>query len=375
MSLRMIKDVLKPRDITTHCPLCGRAFARFPSDEEHIFPQWLQRQYDLWNRRLNIPNFIGKRYTTVKIRVCQRCNGKTFGQLEARVAPVFAESDAFGAAANLLSDDDIAVWLGKIFWLLIRKSHSALDFRTRDLPEPDQIFPNDLFPGTLYLGMFERAFATGKGLVSCYAGDPPIPEFFYSEPYSLYRFRIDTLDQRFEAFDFADSPVLGVALRSGNFGTVCLFDGGVHRRFRRRWYDFLEGEALHPVQFSEVTARILYDRTVLHEDAARVTYYWNEPLKLVVAQGHTRRSFDPFLAENHDPKRLAAFIGGHTLNDPDQILQPDGQIVSFLHDSKGRFKRFAVTEEELAAARSDPDQIVVGPMKTRWRIGLKEERN
>src|SRR6185295_8815541 len=104
--------------------------------------------------------------------------------LETCLAPVFSGPDPFTAAAQL-DDYDLAVWLGKIFWLLIRKSHSVVDFRTRDLPEQDRILPNDMLPGTLYLGMIQRAFATGKGMVSCYAGDPPIPEFFYGEPYSL----------------------------------------------------------------------------------------------------------------------------------------------------------------------------------------------
>ena len=88
MSLRMISDVLKPKDVETHCPLCGRSFARFPSDEEHIFSRWLQHHHHLWTRRLNIPNFTGKAYKSVKIRICKRCNGKTFGNLERFVVRV-----------------------------------------------------------------------------------------------------------------------------------------------------------------------------------------------------------------------------------------------------------------------------------------------
>jgi hypothetical protein len=296
-------------------------------------------------------------------------------------APVGDQSPIRGierslGAALALSDDEIAIWLGKIFWLLIRKSHSVVDFRTRDLPVPDRIVPNDVFPGTLFLGMIERAYATGKGMVCCYATDPPFPEFFYSEPYSLYRYRIDTRDDRFEAFDFMDSPVtLGVAFRSGNFGVVCIYDGGIHRRFRRPHYDFLVGEALHPIQFAEVTGRILYDQTVLHEDATKVTYYWNKSLNSVIAKCHTPRSFDPYLEENHDPVRLAAFIGRHTFSDPAKILQPNGRTVSCLHGSDGRFKRFAVTDDEVEAARQDPDQIVFGPIDAKWRTGRKVAEN
>ena len=188
MSLRMISGVLKPKDVTTHCPLCGRAFSRFPSNEEHIYPKWLQHHHNLWNRRLTIPNFLGKKYKTVKITICERCNGKTFGKLETRIAPLLTSADPFAAAATL-DDDELAVWLGKIFWLLVRKSHSAMDYRTRDLPQPERILPDELLPGTLFLGMLERTYAMRRGMACCHDGDLAIPEFFYGPPYSLYRFK------------------------------------------------------------------------------------------------------------------------------------------------------------------------------------------
>src|SRR5260221_4584012 len=254
MSLCMLSVLLNPLDVSTPFALCVLAFARFPSDEEHIFPKWLQHHHNLWTRQLNIPNFIGKRYNSVKLRICQRCNNKTYGALETYLSPVLTDSDPFIAAAHI-DADDLAVWLGKIFWLLIRKSQSVVDFRTRDLPEPSRIIPDDVMPGTLYLGMIQRAFATNKGMVSCYAGDPPFPEFFYDEPYSFYRFRIDTADRRFEAFDFFASPTtLGVGFRTGTLGLICLFDGGFHRRSRRHIRDFLAVQGVDAPQFAEVGA-------------------------------------------------------------------------------------------------------------------------
>jgi hypothetical protein len=368
MSLRMITDVLKARNIESHCPLCGRTLARFPSDQEHIFAQWLLHHHDLWNLQLNIPNFIGKRYKSVKIQVCVRCNGKTFGQLEQRVAKIIANYDPFGAS-TALSDDELAIWLGKIFWLLIRKSHAAIDHRSRDLPQPNRIVPDEVLPGTLFLGMIVRAFATGKGFVSCYATDPPIPEFFYDAPYSLYRYRIDMRDPRADTFDFIDHPVtLSAAIRTNNLGVICLFDGGVHRRFRGAAYDYLAAEALHPQQFAELAGRMMYDQLLLQEDANRVTYYWNTELRSVVAKCHMPRNFFPYVSERHDPEILAGIIARLTAQDPSQILRPGGSFVTCLHDSKGRFLRFAVTDAELAAARADPNQIVVGPANAAWRV-------
>jgi hypothetical protein len=273
------------------------------SNEEHIFPKWLQHHHNLWTRRLTIPNFIGKTYNTVKIDTCFICNNFTFGRLETVLAPILTSSDPF-ASLRMIPDENIAIWLGKIFWLLCRKSNSVEDFRTRDKAERDRIIPQEMMPGTLYLGMIQRTFATKKGMVSCYANDPPI-SLVYGSPFSLYRFHIDTKDTRFETFDFTDNiAVLGAAITSGNVGFICVFDGGLHRQFRSHEFHFLANESLHPMQFNEVVGRIFYDQTTLDPRACEVTYYWNRPLHFVVAQTHTSRSYNPYLEANNDPSRL-----------------------------------------------------------------------
>jgi hypothetical protein len=114
-------------------------------------------------------------YKTVKISICVRCNGKIFGGLETRIAPLLGTDDPYNGAGTL-DDGELAVWLAKIFWLLVCKSHSVVDFRTRDAAQPEKILPDAVLPGTLFLGMLERTYAMRKGLVSCYATDPPVPE-------------------------------------------------------------------------------------------------------------------------------------------------------------------------------------------------------
>jgi hypothetical protein len=361
MSVRMIRDVLANRNIETHCPLCGRPFDRNESGEEHIFPGWLQRHHNLWNRRLTIPNFTGKSYKVVKIKICVKCNNVRYGQRETVLAN-FIRADNPYAECERVDDDDLAIWLGKITWLLCRKGHSVEDFRTRNEPQKDRIIPEEIIPGTLYLGMIQRTFAMKKGMLSCYADDPFEPSLF-ARPYSFYRFRIDTSDNRFETFDFIDNvAVLGAAIRSGDIGLICLFDGGLHRQFRSPRYKFLADEALHPMQFNELVGRIFYDQTVIDERALTVTYYWNEKLRSVIAMHHAPRPYDPYLATNNDLRRYAAFIARYTSLDPDEIVSEHGErVFTSLEDHNGAFLRFAVTDDEIEAAKSDPNQVLRGP--------------
>jgi hypothetical protein len=359
MSIRMIKDVVRTHDIKTHCPLCGREAAKAPHTAEHVFPKWLQRRHDLLNRRLAIPNLVGRKYKSIKIGVCEPCNNRRFGRLETRISRAMTFMNPF-AELSALGRDDVAAWLGKILWLLARKSHSVEDHRTRHRAKPERILPSELMVGLLYLGIFMRCFARGKRMYSCYSDDLPIPALFYGAPYSLYFHEIDTRDDRFEPFDFIDnSLVAGVAIRSGNVGMICLFDGGLHKRFRSGRFAYLDGHRLHPAQFTELVARIFYDQTVLDPEACRVTYYSNRPLKAIVAQTSGRRSYDPYIQELHDPSRLARMLAFYTSQEPDSLLFEGGRTFTSLQRPDGAFMRFAVTPDEIEAARRDPAQHLV----------------
>jgi hypothetical protein len=370
MSLQMINSVIANRSIASYCPLCGRRFKGIESNAEHIFPKWLQRHHQLWTRRLTIPNFLGKSYKSVTVTVCARCNNARFGQLENVLSKAVRTADAFEAFAEL-PDEAIALWLGKIFWLLCQKSHSVQDYKTRTAPKPEQILPEELMPGIAYLGVFERAFANKKSMLSCYLTDPPIPEF-YGPPYSLYRFKIADIE-KFENFDYLDSPiVLGLAMRTGNVGFVCLFDGGLHRRFRSHRFANLFTETLHPMQFSEVAARIFFDQTVLDERAAQVTYYWNRDRRAVIAKTLSPRFYNPYLHEKFDPKLLAQFMGRFTQSDPNTLLVGDREFTR-LWDENGDFLPYAVTPEDIEAAQSNPNRTVIGPADPKWRTAPPKE--
>jgi hypothetical protein len=309
----------------------------------------------------------------VKVGICRRCNNETFSGVENAVARVFAAPDPFAASAAL-SPDFVAIWLAKIVWLLARKGNASIDHRTRNDPQPSPIVDSELIDGLLYAGMFLRTFATGKGMASCYRDDPPIPEYFYGAPFSLYAFEIDTRDTRFEAYDFLDNLFIGAAaLRSGNLGFVCLFDGGLHRRFRAHAFDYLVGRKLHPMQFAEVVGLMYYDQTVVEPEANKLTYYWNKPLNAVVAQMWTPRAFNPYLQERHDPARLAQMLAFYTMHDPASLLGADGAIFTSLRDVDGAFLPFAVTDDEMRDSMRREGAIKMGPIDPAVRTRLARE--
>lgn len=377
MSNRILKQLEANESPDTHCSLCGRKFSkRVMQTEEHIFPKWLQQLHDLWTQRLTIPNLIGKTYNTVKIPLCQKCNTDRFSQVEGLVSQAFAADDPYAAVVDL-PDDLLAVWLGKIFWLLAKKGNSITDFRTRNEPLSEQIIPDWTVDHIHYVGLLERTYATEKGMMACFADDESFT-LPYRKPFSLYRYRIDPRSSF--SFDFFDAlAVNGVALRSGNVGLICLFDGGLHDIYRSDRFDLLKQEVLRPLQFNELAGRIFYDQTVLDPSARINTFYWNDFFNSVVAQVHLRRGRDPYLRENDDPMRFAVMVGRLTYRDPaDVIWEQDGKVVGYnsvLFDAKGAFYPYPVTEEDVAAAKADP-RIRVVPLDMSWRRDpLGEDRS
>jgi hypothetical protein len=375
VSNRILKQIEANDSPETHCSLCGRRFSKSVArTEEHIFPGWLQHHHNLWAQRLTIPNLIGKTYKTVKIPLCQKCNNDRFGQVEARVSEALVANAPY-AAAVALPDELFAAWLGKIFWLLAKKGNSVVDFRTRNQTPPDQIIPNWTVDHIHYVGLFERAYATEKGMLTCFADEEAF-DLPYRKPYSLYRYRIDPHGSAFDYFDAV--AVNGIALRSGNLGLICLFDGGLHGIYRSDHFSSLKKETLHPLQFNELAGRIFYDQTVLDPNARVNTFYWNEILNSVVAQVHLPRGRNPYLQENDDPLRFAVMIGRLTFCDPNDVIWrgENGEIVGYnsvLFNCDGGFYRYPSSEEEIAAAKADP-RLKMRSMDISWRMDPFREK-
>lgn len=363
----MIETASRLHDPARNCPLCGRKYGRVAQTEEHIFPLWLQHRHNLLTQTIHIPNGITKRYNSVKLEICQKCNNERFGELEQRIsAAANFPSGAFQGLESV-SDAELAVWLGKIFLLLNRKSGSYQDFRLRDAPEKDTVLPKELQPGFGYLGVLLNAYALNKGCYSCYLDDPAWPAL-YGPPFSLYRFRIDTRSTH-GAYDYSDNAIgLSAAIRFDDIGLICLFDGGLWRRWLGYRTEFIGDKPLHPVQFRELAALMYYDQSVLDPSARGVQYYWNRPLNSVIAQTMVPRFLNPYRDEHHDPERRLACVAHYTGVKLDALRgDAPGEIRSTLFNEDGSFFSYPVTENEIASLPSNAIHLPPGQRQKGWR--------
>jgi hypothetical protein len=91
-----------------HCFLCGWLLTPDTRSEEHVFPQRLQRDLDLWQETITLLNGTTIPYALLKIPACKDCNGFWLGQVESEVATAFRAGPDEVAK---LDQNLLALWL------------------------------------------------------------------------------------------------------------------------------------------------------------------------------------------------------------------------------------------------------------------------
>lgn len=366
MSLALVRDVVTNGPQAGRCPLCGTSFEVEPATTEHIVPQWLQERFGLRGLFYAIPSQLQKRYTSATFPACRRCNNEHFAGIEDQVLSLV---DGDASADDVRYGgwmDRVAIWAAKLLWLMALKSNAGVDHRAAAAGEPAPILDDVFIDGLQLTHMILRA-ETAETAIASWPFRRPFMAEMASAPYSAYVFEIDTSDERFGAFDYIDNPgCCGIALRVGRLGFVCVFDGGHHARQLQYRVSKLYEHALHPLQFQEAVARIFYDQTCLRPEAEALTYFWNEVARMIVVTTDVGDG-QAYGEELHDPARLAEFLGRYTFHDPRDMVSADGaRNWTSLFDDQGVFQRVAITDDEIAAARADPEKIVL-PIDAAWR--------
>ena len=229
-----------------HCFLCGKELDNANRTDEHVFPRWLLREFDLYDERMGLPNDSDIRYRQLTIPCCNSCNSSWLSQLEDLVSTAFREGPA---AFEALGPVPLGLWLSKIYYGLIFKDISlALDRSTPDsgpLLEPQWL--STYFELHQVLQVLRGALALAPGQV----------------PASVFVFR--TLDSEIpqNRFDFRDTTTVPfIALRLGPVAVVgCLLDwGSVGGALHIEDVDAAKTFELHPVQFSAIAALLAHWR-------------------------------------------------------------------------------------------------------------------
>jgi hypothetical protein len=223
-----------------HCFLCGDAIVEAEATREHVFPQWLQHRYNLWDQQLTLLNGTWIPYRQLTVPCCQPCNGGVLSQLEDEIQR--AVEGGYHEVSQL-PDLRLFQWGAKtLFGILFKETALATDRRN---PESPSIVPPS------YLDNFSVLHDLLQSV--------RVPARFEGGPiYSVLAAPVHDLGSS-HSFDFADSVHdQVVAVRAGGVGIIVSFvDAAPSQHHWSRVLQAFDGHPLHPIQFDEMVAHVV----------------------------------------------------------------------------------------------------------------------
>lgn len=224
-------------NISDVCFLCE---STIKITQEHVFPKWLQRRFDLWNESVVLKNGTRIKYKDLKIPCCAKCNSKHLSQIESSVSSLIGSADVAGLNAE---SESVFIWLYKIMYGINYKE-IFLSSDRKDANSPKIVSLESHTPRISYK-LFLR-----------YARKDIVFDGF--SPYSLFVFRLS--DGSPGTFYYASEPYkMFASAIIGNVGIVASFqdDGYIARDIEK--FNVLNGlTELSIPQFGDFSAFVLH---------------------------------------------------------------------------------------------------------------------
>ena len=252
---------------STVCFLCAGNLASSRRADEHVFPKWMQRRFNLYDQRLTLLNGTDIPYRALTIPCCAACNNERLAPMERSIKErLFAKE--FRSDAQL--ERDVALWVAKMFFGILYKE-AALCVDRRE-PAAGRIISADYIKRELRLmhAILQalRLDVTLDGV----AGFPVTVAVVDVQPLP-----------GFSPFDFRDDfQGHSVFLQLDDRAVIVCFDGGAQREAIAELLGRIGSNRLHPLQAKELAAATLYRSRLLRRVPLYSVHKINEKYRVSV---------------------------------------------------------------------------------------------
>jgi hypothetical protein len=325
----------------TVCFLCGKKLNNSNRSAEHVIPAWVQDRFNLWDQELILLNGTTIPYRQLTIPCCVTCNTLHLSRIENSVR---AAVDDGARALKAVDKTALLIWLSKIMYGLLYREH--LLYFDRKSPLKGRLVRRTFLQRIRTFYLFMQAARIQMDFV----------QFF---PASIFVFDIQVPDDKRAQFDFTDHPLfLTIACRLGSVGIIAaLQDGGAQSIIFRKYMDKFKNMHLHPLQFSELIAKVFYKASLFNRTPKYITVQAEDKLLVnqLPLQGlSTKPIFDDW--NMHAYARLLSIRTGYPL---DQIFEPPDKVWTWLQDSQGNVPSMDIKKDEWELReRTDVQQIL-----------------
>lgn len=302
------------------CFLCGELLTDDNRSKEHVYPKWLQNKFNLWNASLILLNNTPIRYKDLSIPCCKRCNGIMSNKIEKTVQHlVDGGYDAFIEC----NKEIVFQWLTKISYGILFKELS-LKF-DRSNPDSEPIFdPEDMKERKMQY-MFLKSIINETT--------------FHNKPYSIFVFRVKNNKAHYWAWE---NPFIHTfCMQINDIGIVaCLMDNNLNEQFFLQYEKQrnLLDQHLHPAQFLEVCAMIVYKASLLYKRPFYLMHYNDDGSPVdIISIDMSGYLFESWNQEEYGRLFGALLRDNHYVLDAGDAYQGNDLVCSILFDEDGNF--------------------------------------
>jgi hypothetical protein len=301
--------------------MCGDYLDSNNRSDEHVFPRWLQSEFNLWNKTLVLLNGSEIQYKSLTIPCCKTCNNE---HLNKKIEKKVETAVKLGYDAFIKLDEEIIFkWLIKIsFGMLYKELSLKMELRnpiSRKIIEPEELKEFNMLHTFLQTVRYDTHFIGRK-------------------PWSILVFRIkNIIDEKvYDAQDLILTHNYFMLL--GNIGIVSnLQDNEVQKElFIEHMKEYLEIE-LHPIQFREICAKVHYKSYLMNKTPYYTIVMPEEGTEMtIVSNEMDGYVFDDWVMEEY-ARVLEWYWEPFGLSFED-IYKGDNAVLTFLNNEDGSIK-------------------------------------
>lgn len=233
-----MEDLKIKENLNKRCFLCREEMSEEELTVEHVFPRWIQKRFDLWEKKMTLPNEQKITYNKMLVPCCKTCNGGIMSEIESEIRK--ASENGYDSFIQI-DERKIAWWLYKIYYGLIVKG-TTLRYDIKN-PMSKKIIEEEFIEKNqgLYLYMEELIKGTKFSL----------------KPYELYLFRT-TKDSAFDFLYSTNSHTICIKMNDIS-ALMCLDSFGLFTPQYKREIDILKNKKqVTFLEVAELFARVDY---------------------------------------------------------------------------------------------------------------------
>lgn len=222
------------------CFLCGEKLQVKNRTQEHVFPKWIQKEFNLWDLQLTLQNGSTISYRNLTIPCCLNCNNSHLNRkLESKIRLAYNNGVV---SFRELDETLIFLWLNKISYALLYKelylrrnlrSHASRRIYTK----------KEMLKRKIQFSLVQAI---------------KYPSRFIGKGWSIFIYELDSKHQ--PLFDYRDDMECScVMLILNNIGIIAnIADNGLIDDFDLEYNGIrrFKNEVLDPIQFYELYARV-----------------------------------------------------------------------------------------------------------------------